>query len=134
MPGTEHFRNVARYEVETLPGVLFVRIDERLFFGNLGAVEQRLEQELALIEAPHDLVLVMSGVNLMDTTAVEVFAELNQDLAARGIKLHLAEVKGPVQDRLMKSAFWNALTGEVFLSANAAYAKLAPAEVWCPEI
>jgi len=134
VPGTEHFRNVARYEVETLPGVLFVRIDERLFFGNLGAVEQRLEQELALIEAPHDLVLVMSGVNLMDTTAVEVFAELNQDLAARGIKLHLAEVKGPVQDRLMKSAFWNALTGEVFLSTHAAYAKLAPAEVWCPEI
>lgn len=134
VPGTEHFRNVARYEVETLPGVLFVRIDERLFFGNLGAVEQRLEQELALIDAPHDLVLVMSGVNLMDTTAVEVFAELNQDLAVRGIKLHLAEVKGPVQDRLMKSAFWNALTGEVFLSANAAYAKLAPAEVWCPEI
>jgi len=79
-------------------------------------------------------VLVMSGVNLMDTTAVEVFAELNQDLAARGIRLHLAEVKGPVQDRLMKSAFWHALTGEVFLSANAAYAKLAPAEVWCPEI
>lgn len=134
VPGTEHFRNVARYAVETLPGVLFVRIDERLFFGNLGAVEQRLEQELALIEAPHDLVLVMSGVNLMDTTAVEVFAELNQDLAARGIRLHLAEVKGPVQDRLMKSAFWNALTGEVFLSAHAAYAKLAPVEVWCPEI
>lgn len=134
VPGTEHFRNVARYEVETLPGVLFVRIDERLFFGNLGAVEQRLEQELALIDAPHDLVLVMSGVNLMDTTAVEVFAELNQDLAARGIRLHLAEVKGPVQDRLMKSAFWNALTGEVFLSTHAAYAKLAPAEVWCPEI
>lgn len=134
VPGTEHFRNVARYEVETLPGVLFLRIDERLFFGNLGAVEQRLEQELALIAAPHDLVLVMSGVNLMDTTAVEVFAELNQDLAGRGITLHLAEVKGPVQDRLMKSAFWNALTGEVFLSANAAYAKLAPAEVWCPEI
>ncbi len=134
VPGTEHFRNVARYEVETLPGVLFLRIDERLFFGNLGAVEQRLEQELALIAAPHDLVLVMSGVNLIDTTAVEVFAELNQDLAGRGITLHLAEVKGPVQDRLMKSAFWNALTGEVFLSANAAYTKLAPAEVWCPEI
>jgi SulP family sulfate permease len=134
VPGTEHFRNVARYEVETLPGVLFVRIDERLFFGNLGAVEQRLNQELECVAGAHDLVLVMSGVNLMDTTAAEVFAELNQDLAERGIKLHLAEVRGPVQDRLMKSAFWSVLTGEVFLSANAAYEKLAPAEVWCPEI
>ncbi|MFZ2267077.1 MAG: sulfate permease [Azonexus sp.] len=134
LPGTEHFRNVARYAVETLPGVLFVRIDERLFFGNLGAVEQRLEQELALIDAPHDLVLVMSGVNLMDTTAAEVFGEFNRDLGERGIRLHLAEVKGPVQDRLMKSELWNALSGEVFLSANAAYEKLAPAKVWCPEI
>jgi len=134
VPGTEHFRNVARYAVETLPGVLFVRIDERLFFGNLGAVEQRLNQELERVANVHDLVLVMSGVNLLDTTAAEVFAEFNQDLAGRGIRLHLAEVRGPVQDRLMKSAFWNALTGEVFLSANAAYTRLAPAEVWCPEI
>jgi len=134
VPGTEHFRNVVRYTVEMLPGVLFVRIDEQLFFGNLGAVEQRLEQELALIEAPHDLVLVMSGVNLMDATAAEVFTEFNRDLAERGIRLHLAEVKGPVQDRLMKSDLWKALTGEVFLSANAAYEKLAPAKIWCPEI
>jgi SulP family sulfate permease len=134
VPGTEHFRNVVRYEVETLPDVLFVRIDERLFFGNLAAVEQRLEQELTRSETLRHLVLVMNGVNLMDTTAVEVFAELNEDLAERGIKLHLAEVKGPVQDRLMKSVFWKALTGEVFLSANAAYEKLAPAKVWCPEI
>lgn len=134
IPGSEHFRNVARYEVETLPGVLFVRIDERLFFGNLGAVEQRLNQELEGVVDAHDLVLVMSGVNLLDTTAVEVFGEINQDLAERGIKLHLAEVKGPVQDRLMKSMLWNALTGEVFLSANAAYEKLAPPEVWSPEI
>ncbi|MFZ2974538.1 MAG: sulfate permease [Ferribacterium limneticum] len=134
VPGTEHFRNVARYEVETIPGVLFVRIDERLFFGNLGAVEQRLNQELERVADAHDLVLVMSGVNLLDTTAVEVFGELNQDLAERGIKLHLAEVKGPVQDRLMNSSLWKALTGEVFLSAYAAYEKLAPPEVWCPEI
>ena len=30
--------------VETLPAALFLRIDERLFFGNLGAVEQRLQR------------------------------------------------------------------------------------------
>jgi SulP family sulfate permease len=111
-----------------------VRIDERLFFGNLGAVEQRLNQELERIAAPHDLVLVMSGVNLMDTTAADVFAELNHDLAERGVRLHLAEVRGPVQDRLMKSMLWRELTGEVFLSANAAYIKLAPPSVWSPEI
>ncbi len=125
--GSEHFRNVERHAVETLPGVLFLRIDEGLFFGNLGAVEQRLKQELERSPGVRDLVLVMSAVNLMDATAVEVFAELNQELAARGVRLHLAEVKGPVQDRLQRSPLWSGLSGEVFLSANAAFEALGGA-------
>jgi SulP family sulfate permease len=124
IPGSEHFRNVERYAVETIPGVLFVRIDERLFFGNLGAVEQRLKQELERIPEARDLVLVMSAVNLMDATAVDVFGELNRDLAEHGIRLHLAEVRGPVQDRLQRSALWSSLSGQVFLSANAAFEQL----------
>lgn len=127
IPGSEHFRNVERYAVETLPGVLFLRIDESLFFGNLGAVEQRLKQELERTPGVHDLVLVMSAVNLMDATAVEVFGELNRELAERGIRLHLAEVKGPVQDRLQRSPLWPVLGGEVFLSANAAFEALGGA-------
>ena len=124
IPGSEHFRNVERHGVETIPGVLFIRIDERLFFGNLGAVELRLNQELANAAGIHDLVLVMSAVNLMDGTAVDVFAEMNRDLAERGIRLHLAEVKGPIQDRLMRTTLWSTLSGRVFLSANAAFETL----------
>jgi SulP family sulfate permease len=124
IPGSEHFRNAERHSVETIPGVLFIRIDERLFFGNLGAVELRLNQELANAAGIHDLVLVMSAVNLMDGTAVDVFAEMNRDLAERGIRLHLAEVKGPIQDRLMRTTLWSTLSGCVFLSANAAFETL----------
>lgn len=124
IPGTEHFRNVVRHDVETIPGALFVRIDERLFFGNLGAVETRLNHELEQVADARDLVLVMSAVNLMDATAVEVFGELNRDLAERGIRLHLAEVKGPIQDRLMRTELWSTLSGEVFLSANDAFERL----------
>ena len=124
LPGSEHFRNVERHAVETIPGVLFIRIDERLFFGNLAAVEMRINQELERMVGARDLVLVMSAVNLMDTTAVAVFDELNEDLATRGVRLHLAEVKGPVQDRLQRSALWSSLSGQVFLSANAAFEQL----------
>lgn len=134
IPGSEHFRNVDRYQVETIPGVLFIRIDERLFFGNLAAVELRLTQELQKADAVTDLVLVMSGVNLMDTTAAEVFSELNTDLATRHIRLHLAEVKGPVQDRLQRTALWKSLSGQVFLSANEAYEALRPPPSWYPDI
>ena len=116
--GTEHFRNVERHGVETLPGVLFLRIDESLFFGNLSAVESRLTLELEKSPGTHDLVLIMSAVNRIDTTAMEVLTNLNRELAEHGVRLHLAEVKGPVQDRLEKSPLWPALSGAVHLSVN----------------
>jgi SulP family sulfate permease len=119
--GTEHFRNVERHGVETLPGVLFLRIDESLFFGNLSAVEARLTAELAKAPDTHDLVLIMSAVNRIDTTAMEVLTDLNRELAEHGVHLHLAEVKGPVQDRLEKSPLWPALSGSVHLSVNEAF-------------
>lgn len=125
VPGTEHFRNIERHRVDILSTVIFMRIDESLFFGNLEAVELRLKQVLAQSTGIRHLVLAMSAVNRMDATAVDVLDEINRDLAERQIRLHLAEVKGPVQDRLMKTAFWTSLSGEVFLSLNTAFEKLA---------
>ena len=123
--GTEHFRNVERHGVETIPGVLFLRIDESLFFGNLPAIEARLGAELIKDSRIADLVLILSAVNRVDTTAMEVLTDLNRDLAERNIRLHLAEVKGPVQDRLVHSPLWEALSGKVHLSVNAAFETLA---------
>ena len=128
LPGSEHFRNVERHTVETIPGVLLMRIDESLFFGNLNAIEARLASELEKAPQTHDVVLVMSGVNRVDATAMEVLADANRELRDRNIRLHLAEVKGPVQDRLASSPLWPALSGKIFLSANAAYASLIDAE------
>ena len=123
--GSEHFRNSDRHEVETIPGVVFLRIDESLFFGNLNAVEARLSSELEEMPAIHDMVLVMSAVNRVDTTAMEMLCDANRTLGERGIKLHLAEVKGPVEDRLSRSRLWPCLTGKVFLSVNDAFTTLA---------
>jgi SulP family sulfate permease len=123
--GTEHFRNVERHGVQTLPGVLFLRIDESLFFGNLSAVEERLAAELATHSETRDVVLIMSAVNRVDATAMEVLADINRDLSTRGIRLHLAEVKGPVQDRLEKSPLWAQLSGAVHLSAQQAFDAIA---------
>lgn len=125
IPGTEHFRNTDRHAVETLPSVVFLRFDENLFFGNFAAVEARIASELQ--EAPdlRDVVLVMSAVNRVDTTAMELLCDTNRELAERNICLHLAEVKGPVQDRLSRSRLWAALSGQVFLSVNDAYEALS---------
>ena len=101
--GTEHFRNIERYPAETQPELLVLRIDANLFFGNMEAVAERVECELATHASARHLVLVMTAVSSIDTTALYALSELNQSLKRRGIGLHLAEVKGPVLDRLRQS-------------------------------
>lgn len=123
--GTEHFRNIARYAADTVPGLLLLRVDAGLFFGNVEAVNARIEDELAARAATRNLVLVLSAVNEVDTSALFALTELNAMLKARGIGLHLAEVKGPVMDRLKHSEFLPALNGRVFLSTAMAWDALA---------
>lgn len=123
--GTEHFRNIERYPAGTMPDVLMLRIDANLFFGNVEAVNARIEDELALHPAARHLVLVMTAVSSIDTSALFGLGELNLALRQRGIGLHLAEVKGPVMDRLKASDLLGAINGRIFLSAAMAADALA---------
>jgi len=123
--GSEHFRNVERYSTETAPGLLMLRVDAGLFFGNVEAVNERIEDELAAHSGTRHLVLVLSAVNAIDTSALFGLAELNASLGQRGVLLHLAEVKGPVMDRLKHSTLLGELKGQLFLSAATAWDALA---------
>ena len=125
VPGTEHFRNINRYNVETRPELLIIRVDENLFFGNAEAVEQHILA--ALDERPETvhLVLLMSSVSRVDATALEMLENLNTRLGEQGVTLHLAEVKGPVIERLKHDDFCDNLAGQVFLSINEAFEQLS---------
>ncbi|MGW8391979.1 SulP family inorganic anion transporter [Pseudoduganella sp. HUAS MS19] len=122
--GSEHFRNIERYPAETRPELLALRIDANLFFGNVEAVQERIEDELRSHPTARNLVLVMTAVSSIDTSALFALSELNQNLKRRGIGFHLAEVKGPVMDRLRQSDLLQTLNGEVFLSIDIADKKL----------
>lgn len=126
LPGTEHFRNEARYTVETLPHVLMLRIDSDLVFNNTDGVVDRIERELLARPDVRDLVLVLSAVNMVDTTALMALNELNKNMRQQKRRMHLCEIKGPVMDRLKVSRLLGKdLTGQVFLSAAQAYACLS---------
>lgn len=126
MHGTEHFRNQARYAVETLPHTLMLRIDSDLIFNNMDGVIERIEHELQVRPDVRDVVLVLSAVNMVDTTALLALNELNKHMGEQQRRLHLCEVKGPVMDRLKLSKLLGKdLTGQVFLSAAQAYVYLS---------
>ena len=116
---TEHFRNVLRHEVRTWPELLLMRIDETLYFANAPRVESELQSYIVEARKPKDVVLVMSGVAYIDTSGLDVLEALETVLRQNGSHLHLAEVKGPVMDRLAGTDLLTALgSGRVHLSAH----------------
>ncbi|MBW6389750.1 SulP family inorganic anion transporter [Billgrantia antri] len=121
VPGTEHFRNVKRHRVETDPRLAILRVDESLYFANSRYLED-LVMSLAAREPRLDhIVLACQAVNTVDASALESLEAINTRLRDAGVKLHLAEVKGPVMDRLKHTDFCRDMTGMVFLSTYDAW-------------
>lgn len=116
VPGTEHFRNVNRYQVLTDPKVLSIRVDESLYFANSRYLEDHITALMADQPEVAHVVLMCSAVNDIDASALESLEEINRRLKDAEIRFHLSEVKGPVIDRLKRTSFLDRLTGSVFLS------------------
>ena len=125
IPHTEHFRSARRYDVETFPHVAAIRIDENVYFGNANQVENKLLKIIQRRPGTRHLLLVMSAVNMIDVSGLEMLYRLNQNLESMGIKLHLSEVKGPVMEQLEVTDFIMRLTGSVFFTTDQAMRDLA---------
>lgn len=125
IPGTEHFRNVERHETETVSHVALLRIDESLYFANARYLEDTVYDLVATRPELEHVVLICSAVNLIDASALESLDAINARLKDSRVTLHLAEVKGPVMDRLKCSDFLDDMTGRVFLSTFAAWRELS---------
>ncbi len=116
VPGTEHYRNVKRHQVETIPGILSIRVDESLYFANARYLENLIQAQVAADSSVTDVVLMCSAVNAIDLSALESLEAIQQHLADMGVRLHLSEVKGPVSDQLRKTDFARHLSGQIHLS------------------
>ena len=126
VPGTEHFRNVARHDVVTDPQVLSLRVDESLYFPNARFLEDFVNESVAGNPNVRHVILVCPAVNTIDASALESLEAINLRLKDGGIRLHLSEVKGPVMDRLKRSHFLAELTGQVHLTQFDALSSIHP--------
>lgn len=124
VPGTQHFRNIARHKVLTDPSVVILRVDESLYFVNARFLEELIQKRVTTGDTVHHVILMFSAVNDVDFSALESLEAINHRLTDMGVGLHLSEVKGPVMDRLKKSHLIDALNGEVFLSQYDAWVAL----------
>ena len=122
---TEHFRNIKRHTVHTDPRMLLIRIDESLFFANARFLETTILAEVAERPEIRHVVLICSAVNTIDSSALESLEALIHELKDAGVTFHLAEVKGPVMDRLQRTDLLDEMApGQVFLSTHDAVVAL----------
>jgi len=128
LPHSTEFRSIERHKVETWPEILLVRVDENLYFANVGHVQDILTQEFQKRPGIRHLVLVMSGVGFVDSSALRVLQVAAETLREAGVTIHLADVKGPVLDRLRRTKIFEQIApGQVFPTAQVAVTALSRA-------
>jgi len=126
IPGTTHFRNVARHDVVTDPAIVSLRVDASLYFPNARFLEDRVNDAVSANPEARHVILECPGVNTVDASALESLEAILRRLKDGGIALHLSEVKGPVMDRLKRSHFLDELTGKVHLTQYDAVNSINP--------
>ena len=124
--GTQHFRNIQRHQVSTSNRVLSLRIDENLTFLNANSFKGYLINEISLNDQLQHVIINCSSISAIDLSALEMLEDLNAELAKLDIRLHFAEVKGPVMDKLQASKLMTHLSGRIYLTHFQAIQDLAP--------
>ncbi|MGZ5050413.1 MAG: SulP family inorganic anion transporter [Methylobacter sp.] len=125
IPGTSHYRNIKRHNVETWPHLLLVRIDESITFANINYIEEFINAELRRQPELKHIVLIFTSISDIDTTALEILENLNHSLQTADITLHISEAKGPVLDKLEKTDFIKQLhPGKAFFHTEDAVREL----------
>lgn len=107
LPGVRGYHDLSRHpEGERIPGILLVRFDAPLFFANAGMFDDYVRATVARAQREgrdlHTVIVAAEPITDVDSTAIEELVELDDHLAGLGIELVLAEMKGPVKDRLAR--------------------------------
>ena len=129
-PGTEHYRDSGRFNVETNEIIKTLRVDESLYYANARYLEDRVAQVVEESPDLKDLVLMCTAVNRIDASALSSLEEINKRLKSAEIRLHFSDMQSRVKERLFRSNFLDKLSGQIFLSQHEAMEELEPEPDW----
>lgn len=114
--GIPGYHDLGRHpEGKRVPGVMLLRFDAPLFFGNGAVLAEFVRGKVD--DGPEDIthvILAAEPVTGIDTTALEELVQLDEWLARRHIDLVFGELKGPVKDRLIQFGVGGRFTPEHF--------------------
>jgi len=112
-PGTNVFRRRTEEhpEDESWPGLLIVRVEGRLFFGNTELIQDRVA-ELARVAAPKVLLLDCAAIFDLEYSALRMLTEAEVRIRGRGGELWLSDLNPEARRVVDRSALGRALGRE----------------------
>jgi sulfate transporter 4 len=127
LPGTSHYRSIKQYSsAERYDGLVLVRIDAPLYFANAMNVREkirkyRLKAEAEMAERNSTvkyLIIDMSPVSHIDTSALHVVEDMNENYRSRGQQLCFSNPSKIVMDRLIHSGLADKVGREHFFASE----------------
>lgn len=118
--GTSLFRNVLRFpeQVETFNGVLMIRFDGQLFFGNHSYFKKQINNRIENHKDPIKYLIVDAGpINYVDATALGTLHLWIQDLKQKNIKVMWVKTIGPLRDIFYRNGMVKIIGEKYFFSS-----------------
>jgi SulP family sulfate permease len=107
-------------ENERVPGLLILRLDAPLFFANANVARTQILNLVAASDPPPKAVLFDIGASsTLDITSLDMLRRLINDLEESHVEILLAQVRGPVRDKLRISELMDQIgENHIYLSVD----------------
>lgn len=113
LPETPIYRNIKQESLgQFIPGVLIVRLGASMYFANVAYIRDHIWKMVsdfssgALLDTPVEYVVMeMTPVISIDSTALHMLVDMHRDLRERGIRICFATVGNRVESTLERSGF-----------------------------
>ncbi|KOM54282.1 hypothetical protein LR48_Vigan10g017400 [Vigna angularis] len=113
------YRDTEQYKVSTFAGVLIIQLGSPVYFANSNYVKERImryirSEQASTGENVEHIVLDLSGVTSIDTTAIKALDEMVKVLTKNAIKILFVNPRVEVLEKLMLSKFVDKIGKEAF--------------------
>ncbi len=101
-----------------VPGLVIFRFDAPVFFANAEHFSRRVKRHIAArVEPIHRVLIAAEPITDVDSTGAESLFDLVEELRLAGVSVGIAELKGPVKDRLRRYGLYDRIGDENFYSS-----------------
>ncbi|EGG21441.1 Sulfate transporter [Cavenderia fasciculata] len=130
VPGTNRFKDVSKFpEAEPIEGILLVRVDEVLYFANIGQFKQLLSEIERMMDKAgsesgngsvplQSIIINVCNIPVVDASALLTLQEMVEAYHKRNVKVAFVQVSEKIKESFKKSGLYDIITPQFIFDSN----------------